>query len=138
MRRSASICVSPGPPSFGQILPPPRRNTSTRPAFAQVLAHRPAQPELGDAIATTRLRLGVLVANLGHNPTRWWLRTMEYMGLTNLHDGAPFHPAAPLTAVRSYREAMAEFAQMSTLDIWYAHRSESEILAAVGEAVPGA
>ena len=34
---------------------------------------------------------GVLVANLGHNPTRWWLRTIEYLGLTNLHDGAPFH-----------------------------------------------
>ncbi|HEY2837561.1 MAG TPA: aspartate aminotransferase family protein [Pirellulales bacterium] len=41
---------------------------------------------------------GVLVANLGHNPTRWWLRTLEYLGLKNLHDGAPFHPAAPLTA----------------------------------------
>ena len=42
--------------------------------------------------------------------------------------------AATLTAIRSYREAMAEFAQMSTLDIWYARRSEAEILAAVGEA----
>src|ERR1700744_3944651 len=36
---------------------------------------------------------GVLVANLGHNPTRWWLRAIEYLRLTNLHDGAPFHPA---------------------------------------------
>ncbi len=24
---------------------------------------------------------GVLVANLGHNPTRWWQRVFEYLGL---------------------------------------------------------
>jgi len=47
---------------------------------------------------------GVLVANLGHNPTRWWLRTIEYLGLTNLHDGAPFHPGAPLTAYNGVTE----------------------------------
>jgi len=47
---------------------------------------------------------GVLVANLGHNPTRWWLRTLEYLGLSNLHDGAPFHPAAPLTAYNAVTE----------------------------------
>ena len=34
-----------------------------------------------------------------------------------------------LTAVRSYREAMADFAGMSTLDVWYARRSEEELMA---------
>ena len=34
-----------------------------------------------------------------------------------------------LTAVRSYREAMADFAGRSTLDIWYARRSEDELMA---------
>ena len=24
---------------------------------------------------------GVLVANLGHNPARWWQRVLKYMGL---------------------------------------------------------
>src|SRR3954453_6094381 len=33
-----------------------------------------------------------------------------------------------LTAVRAYREAMAQFAQMRTLDIWYARLSEEQLL----------
>ncbi|MCB5275294.1 hypothetical protein BJG92_02842 [Arthrobacter sp. SO5] len=40
-----------------------------------------------------------------------------------------------LTAVRTYREAMAQFAQMGTLDIWYARLSEEQLLQAVGLAV---
>ena len=36
-----------------------------------------------------------------------------------------------LGAVRAYREAMAEFAQMRTLDIWYAHLSEQELMSAI-------
>jgi uncharacterized protein (DUF2252 family) len=39
--------------------------------------------------------------------------------------------AATHTSVRAYREAMAEFAQMGTMDIWYARLSETELLAAV-------
>jgi len=35
--------------------------------------------------------------------------------------------AATLAAVRAYREAMAEFAQMRTMDIWYAHLDEDEL-----------
>src|SRR6201991_2543792 len=31
------------------------------------------------------------------------------------------------TAVRAYREAMAEFARMRTMDIWYAHLDEDEL-----------
>src|SRR5690349_76877 len=48
---------------------------------------------------------GVLVANLGHNPTRWWRRVYEYLGHTstplgNHRDAGPneFFSAAPLTA----------------------------------------
>ena len=42
--------------------------------------------------------------------------------------------AATLTSARAYREAMAEFAEMSTLDIWYAHLSEQELLSAADAA----
>ncbi len=35
--------------------------------------------------------------------------------------------------VASYREAMAEFSTMRTLDVWYAHLSEEELRQAVGE-----
>src|SRR4051812_47879753 len=27
---------------------------------------------------------GVLVANLGHNPTRWWRRVLKYLGLDQI------------------------------------------------------
>ena len=30
---------------------------------------------------------GVLVMNLGHNPTRWWQRVIDYLGLHNLTAG---------------------------------------------------
>jgi uncharacterized protein (DUF2252 family) len=35
--------------------------------------------------------------------------------------------AATLTSVTSYRQAMAGFAQMSTMDIWYAHLDEDQV-----------
>ena len=38
---------------------------------------------------------------------------------------------ATLASVRAYRESMAEFAEMPVMDIWYAHRSEEDLMAAV-------
>ena len=38
---------------------------------------------------------------------------------------------ATLAAAASYREAMAGFAEMRTMDIWYAHLSEPDLLAAL-------
>jgi uncharacterized protein (DUF2252 family) len=38
--------------------------------------------------------------------------------------------AATRASVRAYREAMAGFAQMRTMDIWYAHLSEDELMTA--------
>ncbi len=38
-----------------------------------------------------------------------------------------------LASVRAYRASMAEFAQMRTMDAWYAHRSEQELMAAIKE-----
>ena len=38
---------------------------------------------------------------------------------------------ATLAAVRGYRETMAEFAEMSTMDVWYAHLSETTLMAAI-------
>src|SRR6187397_1701393 len=39
--------------------------------------------------------------------------------------------SATLSSVRAYREAMAEFAQMRTMDVWYAHLSEQDLMAAL-------
>jgi len=46
--------------------------------------------------------------------------------------------AATLASVTAYREAMAGFAQMPTMDIWYAHMNEDELMAAVRGVVAGA
>ena len=45
--------------------------------------------------------------------------------------------AATLASVRAYREAMATFAQMRTMDIWYAHLDEDELRAGIRTAVAG-
>lgn len=47
---------------------------------------------------------GVLVANLGHNPTRWWRRVWEYLGLEVLPQVGEFFQAAPLTAYNAVTE----------------------------------
>ncbi len=47
---------------------------------------------------------GVLVANLGHNPARWWRRVLEYMGLAQVGAGDGFFSAAPLTAYNALTE----------------------------------
>ena len=39
--------------------------------------------------------------------------------------------AATLASVAAYRQAMAAFAQMRTMDIWYAHLDEDQLMAAV-------
>jgi uncharacterized protein (DUF2252 family) len=39
--------------------------------------------------------------------------------------------AATLASARSYREAMADLAQMGTMQVWYSHVSEQDILAAI-------
>ena len=46
--------------------------------------------------------------------------------------------AATLASVRAYREAMAGFAQMRTMDIWYAHLAEDELMASIRAVVAGA
>ena len=45
--------------------------------------------------------------------------------------------AATLASVAAYREAMATFAQMGTMDIWYAHLDEDELMAAIRATVAG-
>jgi uncharacterized protein (DUF2252 family) len=42
---------------------------------------------------------------------------------------------ATLASVRAYRESMAEFAQMRTMEVWYAHRSEQELMAGIKDLV---
>jgi 4-aminobutyrate aminotransferase-like enzyme len=41
---------------------------------------------------------GVLVANLGHNPTSWWRRLQQYFGHEEPHGSGEFFAGAPLTA----------------------------------------
>ena len=45
--------------------------------------------------------------------------------------------AATLASVRAYREAMAEFGQMPTMDIWYASLDEDELRASIRATVAG-
>ena len=45
--------------------------------------------------------------------------------------------AAVLASVRAYREAMASFAQLPTMDIWYAHLAEDELMASIRSTVAG-
>src|SRR5262252_514388 len=45
--------------------------------------------------------------------------------------------AATLGSARAYREAMASFAQMTTMDIWYAHLDEDELMASIRATVAG-
>jgi len=45
--------------------------------------------------------------------------------------------AATLASVTAYREAMASFAQMGTMDIWYTHLDEDELMKGVRGALAG-
>ncbi len=46
--------------------------------------------------------------------------------------------AATLASVRAYREAMAGFAEMGNMDIWYARLTEQELMDAIGALTKGA
>src|SRR5262250_1285984 len=46
--------------------------------------------------------------------------------------------AATLASVRAYREAMDEFAQMQTMEIWYASLSEDEVMTSIRAMATGA
>ncbi len=41
---------------------------------------------------------GVLVANLGHNPTRWWRRVLDYLGIGEVPSQGEFFRAVTLTS----------------------------------------
>lgn len=47
---------------------------------------------------------GVLVMNLGHNPTRWWQRVFDYLGLSEIGEGSAFFPAVTLNAYNACTE----------------------------------
>lgn len=47
---------------------------------------------------------GVLVANLGHNPTRWWRRVLSLLGLDGLDHAGAHLEAVPLTAYNAATE----------------------------------
>ncbi len=70
---------------------------------------------------------GVLVANLGHNPARWWRRVIEYLGMWDFKPSGEFFPAAPLTAYNAITE----------LDT-HATRAIDRSCCRVSPAVPGA
>ncbi|HUY87880.1 MAG TPA: aminotransferase class III-fold pyridoxal phosphate-dependent enzyme [Pirellulales bacterium] len=50
---------------------------------------------------------GVLVMNLGHNPTNWWRRVFDYLGLAHLAGEGEFCPAVTLNAYNSLTEVEA-------------------------------
>jgi 4-aminobutyrate aminotransferase-like enzyme len=50
---------------------------------------------------------GVLVMNLGHNPSQWWRRVMGYLGLNDLAQAGEFFRAVTLNAYNSLTEVEA-------------------------------
>jgi uncharacterized protein (DUF2252 family) len=73
-------------------------------------------------------------------PFEWDVKRMAasfaIAGRNNGFSEADTH-AATLASVRAYREAMAGFAQMPTMDIWYAHLDEDELMASIRATVAG-
>lgn len=51
---------------------------------------------------------GVLVANLGHNPKRWWKRVMEYMALEDACGDSGYHMGMTLTSYNAVTEVELE------------------------------
>lgn len=47
---------------------------------------------------------GVLVMNLGHNPTRWWNRVIQYLGLQNLKSAGAFCEGVTLNGYNAVTE----------------------------------
>src|SRR5258708_2084927 len=50
---------------------------------------------------------GVLVMNLGHNPSGWWRRVLGYLGLDRLDDANEFVQAVTLNAYNALTEIEA-------------------------------
>jgi uncharacterized protein (DUF2252 family) len=70
-------------------------------------------------------------------PFEWDVKRMAAsFTIAARHNGftKPDTRAVTLASVRAYREAMASFAQMGTMAIWYAHLSEDELVHAVRSA----
>ena len=51
---------------------------------------------------------GVLVANLGHNPKRWWKRVMDYMALEDACGESGYHMGVTLTSYNAVTEIELE------------------------------
>ncbi len=51
---------------------------------------------------------GVLVANLGHHPKRWWKRVMEYMALEDACGDEGYHMGVTLTSYNAVTEVETE------------------------------
>lgn len=51
---------------------------------------------------------GVLVANLGHHPKRWWKRVMEYMALEDACGESGYHMGVTLTSYNAVTEVEME------------------------------
>ena len=51
---------------------------------------------------------GVLVANLGHHPRRWWKRVLDYMALQGVSGEEGYHEAVTLTSYNAATEVEVE------------------------------
>jgi uncharacterized protein (DUF2252 family) len=69
-------------------------------------------------------------------PFEWDVKRMAAsFTIAARNNGLSTAEAATVTqaSVRAYREAMARFAEMRTMDLWYAHISEDDLRAALGK-----
>lgn len=68
------------------------------PSLAVIASSQGAYHWTADGRRLADFTSGVLVANLGHNPTSWWRRVHRYLGLDVSAGEQPFVQAAPLTS----------------------------------------
>jgi hypothetical protein len=68
---------------------------------------------------------GVLVMNLGHNPTRWWQRVKDYLGLHNLKQ-AFYYANYALTTAQKIHALLELRNAVGILNEIYAQRKDYE------------
>ncbi len=83
----------------------PRTQRTFTPSLAAISRSAGCYHWTSDGRKLADFTSGVLVANLGHNPIRWWQSVLRYMGLDRLPpNGDGFLVAAPLTTYNALCE----------------------------------
>ena len=87
----------------------PRAQRTFTPSLAMIARSAGCYHWTADGRKLADFTSGVLVANLGHNPARWWQSVWQHLGLDRLPDrGDGFAVATPLTSYNATCEIEVE------------------------------